>query len=75
MILLLRLPELECFNAMLLRLFREECQHVVERFVQLGLSSTVNHASPRYELLRLGMGQEVAARRAFIAANRGGPLS
>ena len=30
---------------------------------------------PRYELLRLGMGQEVAARRAFIAANRGGPLS
>lgn len=26
-----RLPELECFNAMLLRLFREECQHVVER--------------------------------------------
>jgi len=56
---LFRLPELECFNAMLLRLFREECQHVVER----------------YELLRLGMGQEVAARRAFIAANRGGPLS
>jgi len=52
---LFRLPELECFNAMLLRLFREECQHVVER----------------YELLRLGMGQEVAARRAFIAT-RGG---
>ena len=99
---------------MLLRLFREECQHVVERcdlsilltycgkgafwllcqhlvdfnvihqnhngYQILGTCrcnqeeccrTTLTQFSTRYELLRLGMGQEVAARRAFIAT-RGG---
>jgi len=56
---LFRLPELECFDAMLLRLFREECHVLVQR----------------YETLRSRMSHELANRRAFIAHNRSINLS
>lgn len=81
---------------MLIRLFREECSVLVERWgggvfmrrerrekrregeeerkveVSGGKEDIV---IPRYESLRSRMGQEVASRRAFIAANRSNQLS
>jgi len=56
---LFRLPELECFNAMLNRLLNEE---VIETVM-------------RYEKIRYRMTQELANRRAFIEQNRNLPPS
>jgi len=56
---LFRLPELECFNAMLNRLLNEE---VIETVM-------------RYEKIRYRMSQELANRRAFIEQNRNLPHS
>jgi len=49
-----RLPELECFDAMLNKLFRDELIELVKR----------------YEGIRFRMSQELASRRAFILQNR-----
>eukprot|EP00092_Neocalanus_flemingeri_P004861 GFUD01005231.1.p1 GENE.GFUD01005231.1~~GFUD01005231.1.p1 ORF type:complete len:292 (-),score=75.01 GFUD01005231.1:119-994(-) len=51
---LFRLPELECFDAMLNKLFRDELAELVMR----------------YEGVRYRMSQELASRRAFILQNR-----
>jgi len=52
---LFRLPELECFDAMLNKLFKKELAELVMR----------------YEGVRYRMSQELASRRAFIFQDRG----
>ena len=51
---LFRLPELECFDTMLNRLFRDELIELVKR----------------YEGVRFRMSQELASRNAFLLQNR-----
>lgn len=51
---LFRLPELECFDTMLNKLFRDELIELVKR----------------YEGVRFRMSQELTNRRAFLLHNR-----
>ena len=51
---LFRLPELECFDTMLNKLFRDELIELVKR----------------YEGVRFRMSQELASRKAFLLQNR-----
>ena len=67
---LFRLPELECFDTMLNKLFRDELIELVKRCGTLYSLEILHLALFRYEGVRFRMSQELTNRRAFIMQNR-----
>ena len=68
---LFRLPELECFDTMLNKLFRDELIELVKRLEMILICACLSrYLLCRYEGVRFRMSQELTNRRAFIMQNR-----